>query len=218
MCFMAFISEFLCRQNKLTLDNMDAPEPNQDSSNTAATNTTVPPPQTDSGTPAILQMLKNQSKMSQSFYIASMQQKDDKTHGVGAIGGMTLGAPSSALTLGLGGGRGSSPAGGGERVSKPKWMVSEVSRFTMTGSELVRERNIISASMGINHVALLTGKYSIVRIRCCVLFVHDFSQPQVKCLPLETTGMASWVIAKPHPLLPVTTPTLPPTRRDCHKL
>lgn len=152
-----------CRDNKLTLDKKDVPDPTESSqdnpaSSNATGNATAPTAaQNDDGAPAILQLLKNQAKVTQSFYIASMQPKE-KGRGVGStLGGVTLGAPSSSSTvLGLGGGRGLS-CGGGRRASKPKWMVSEVSRFTMTGSELVQERNVISASMGISHVALLTG-------------------------------------------------------------
>lgn len=43
-------------------------------------------------------------------------------------------------------------------VTKPKWIVSEVTMFTLTESELVQQSNIITATMGINHMALLTGK------------------------------------------------------------
>ena len=43
------------------------------------------------------------------------------------------------------------------QANKPKWRVNSASKFTLTGSKLVRECNITAAALGINHSALLTG-------------------------------------------------------------
>ena len=107
----------------------------------------------DDGTPAILKLFKDQSKMTQSLYIASMKRGGNKGRGIGS----TMGGPMSSTVL-----RPSASSGSAgisrKRVAKPKWMVSETSLFTLTGSESVKERNIISASLGTNHIALLTGR------------------------------------------------------------
>ncbi len=122
--------------------------------------------ESEDSTPAILKLLKNQSKMGQSFIIASMQRDSLKagggssTMGGGAMtgggggegpGGLSsvASSPIGSLFLGRGTGRSAS--------SRPKWKVNEVSGFTPTGSELVKERNIVSVAVGINHMALLTG-------------------------------------------------------------
>ena len=53
------------------------------------------------------------------------------------------------------------------RANRPKWKVMSVSKFTQTGSKLVRERHIAAASLGINHSALMTGMY-VVHVNTCV--------------------------------------------------
>ena len=42
-------------------------------------------------------------------------------------------------------------------VTKPKWRVNIVSKFTQAGLEFIRGKNIKLASVGINHSAILTG-------------------------------------------------------------
>jgi hypothetical protein len=110
----------------------------------------------DDGTPAILKMFKNQSNMTRSFYITSMQKG-----GVACGRGMGSTMSSTILKSGGGGGRAGvvSQAGRRGRTARPEWMVSEALEFTLSGSDLVRDSNVISASLGTNHIALLTGMY-----------------------------------------------------------
>ena len=42
-------------------------------------------------------------------------------------------------------------------VTKPKWRVNSVQKFTQTGSEISRVKKIVGVAVGINHSALLTG-------------------------------------------------------------
>lgn len=115
----------------------------------------------DDGTPAILKMFKNQSNMTRSFYIASMQKG-------GVAGGRGMGSTMSSTILKSGGG---GVAALQRRAAKPQWMVGEALVFTLAGSELVRESNIISASLGINHIALLTGMLTLLLASC---LCHEF--------------------------------------------
>lgn len=125
------------------------------------------------GTPAILKMFKDQSNVSRSFYVASMQKG-------GVTGGRAMGSTMSSTILKSGGG-GVPLLGGRRRTAKPKWMVGEVAIFTLMTSELVQERNIISATLGINHIALLTGMLSWLMVYC-----HGF------------TGVLSWLLVCCH--------------------
>ncbi len=104
----------------------------------------------EGGTPAILKLIKDPSRMNQSFIIASMQRDKDKGGGGGktaAFGGSCVGGLSH-----------------GSHVTKPKWKVSETLTFALSRSELVQDKNIIKVAMGINHTAFLTGRLWVNRL------------------------------------------------------
>lgn len=146
-------------------DSSEAEDKTGETTSTGNTVTEATNQKDDDSAPAILKLIKNQSKMSQSFYITSMQQQKEgmgSTMGGGGHGTRSfMGGMGTSTFLGAGGARGSSSrgVGGGGRPVRPKWLVTEVSMFTQTRAELVLERNVIAATMGINHVGLLTGKH-----------------------------------------------------------
>ena len=116
--------------------------------------------------PAILKLFKSQARMGQSFILASMQI-EDKTGGSGSsmVGGATSGergggGSASGVASPIGTSKGMFSGIGGRSSNRPKWLVNEVSEFTPARCELVKERNIVSVAVGINHVALLTGRYT----------------------------------------------------------
>ena len=113
------------------------------------------------GAPAILNIMKDSPNvMTSSVILSNLHTRRMSAKAEGGLLGASFskggasrgdmgGAASSSILLGR---RHSQNVG-----SKVKGTVEEVTGFTLSGSELIRSKVILAASMGTNHTALLTS-------------------------------------------------------------